>query len=205
MKRLLVAAALIATILPAGVATADELLQAHWRGRWVNYTERAGYAVIGRRHHYWQRRAGEGRHAGIASAIRQRRRGADVVPVTVKALTIDSDLGLWRKAPSASSRALHHRAGDNAAIAAALAEANRALAGIVRWVPRAAETDTLRSIWRRPVPDHVPAPWAAAAGGKPSSANQPVRPACCCTRWGMQWVCCTCSRTLIRRRSSRPG
>ena len=46
MKRLLMAAALIGTILPTGVATADELLQAHWRGRWVNYVERAGYAVV---------------------------------------------------------------------------------------------------------------------------------------------------------------
>ena len=142
MKRLLVAAALIATILPAGVATADELLQAHWRGRWVNYVERAGYAVI------------EGdiiigsaeRVKADTAALRQRlasTRGADVVAAdAIKALTIDSDLGLWRKAPSGVVEVPYTiEAGDNAAIASALAEANRALAGIVRWVPRAAELD----------------------------------------------------------------
>ncbi len=141
MKRALIAATLIGMIVHSGVAASDELLQTHWRGRWVNYVERAGYAVI------------EGdiiigsaeRVQADTRALRQQLgedNAATVAADGAKALTVDSDLGLWRKAASGIVEVPYTiEAGDNAAIAAAVTEANRALAGIVRWVPRAAEID----------------------------------------------------------------
>ncbi len=177
MKRLLMAAALIGTILPTGVATADELLQAHWRGRWVNYVERAGYAVV------------EGdiiigsaeRVKADTLALRQRlaNAGGVTVPVTesIKALTVDSDLGLWRKAASGIVEVPYTiEAGDNAAIAAAVTEANRALAGIVRWVPRAAETDYVAFNLASPGAGSC-ASALGRAGGRQTIVGEPACPA----------------------------
>ncbi len=59
-----------------------------------------------------------------------------------KALTVDSDLGLWKSAAGGVVEVPYViEAGNDTTINAALAEVNRALKGVIQWVPRGAQVD----------------------------------------------------------------
>lgn len=128
-----------ATLLPAA-AHATEVLRTMWRGQWVNYVERGDYAVIegdiiiGGKDRI--RAATLEIERALASDPRATQAGA------AKALTVDSEFGLWTRAASGVVEVPYViEAGDNSLITAAITEVNRVLAGSLQWVPRGAQVD----------------------------------------------------------------
>ena len=127
-----------ATVLPA-TTQATEVLRTLWRGHWVNYVLRGDYAVIegdiiiGGKDRV--RAATLAAEAALADPDRDNGDGT-------KALTVDSDFGLWTRAASGVVEVPYViEAGDSAVIMAAISEINRVLQGALQWVPRAAQVD----------------------------------------------------------------
>ena len=113
-----------------------ERLRTLWRGQWVDYVEQGDYAIT---------------QGDIIIAHKEAVRRARVAalfaltsPTTesAKALTVDSDLGLWTRAASGVAEVPYVIEGGNETIInAAITEVNRALKGAIQWVPRGAQVD----------------------------------------------------------------
>ena len=128
---------------PTSHTTGTEVLRTLWRGQWVNYVERGDYAVV----------EGDiiiGGKDRIRAATRELELQLAADPKLVstersKALTVDSDFGLWTRAASGIVEVPYViEMTDSAAITAItaiIAEVNRALAGAIQWVPRGAQVD----------------------------------------------------------------
>ena len=106
------------------------------RGQWVDYVEIGDHAVT------------QGDIIiGHKDAVRKARVAAELAltsPVvdSAKALTVDSDLGLWKRGASSVVEVPYVIEGGNeTTINAAIAEVNRALKGAIQWVPRGAQVD----------------------------------------------------------------
>ncbi|MBL8309267.1 MAG: hypothetical protein JNL19_02485 [Burkholderiales bacterium] len=162
--------AAIVALCVAGSAWAagDEARQTQWRGRWVNYAERFGYAVV------------DGDIiVGTAAAVAERtgvlRAQLTASPLEHgKALTTDSDLGLWKKAASGVAEVPYVvEAGDAAVIAAAVAEVNRSLQGVLKWVPRGAEIDYVAFNLASPGAGACASAWGRT-GGRQTIVGDPV-------------------------------
>ena len=113
-----------------------EVFRTLWRGQWVNFVEQGDYAItqgdiiIGQKHAV--------RGARIAAERALTTRGSD----SAKALTVDSDLGLWTRAASGIAEVPYViEGGDAAVINAAIGRVNLALKGVLQWVPRGAQVD----------------------------------------------------------------
>lgn len=132
------AASMILAILTAtlvSVAEAAERLRTIWRGQWINYVELGDYAIaegdiiIGSKEDARQwAQAGE--------------HGLERVNGGQKALTIDDAALRWTRGASGVAEVpFTIEAGNAANINAAVAEVNRALAGVLQWVPRTTQAD----------------------------------------------------------------
>ena len=122
----------------ASAATAGERLRTMWRGQWVDYVELGDLAVtegdiiIGSKDaaRQW---AQAGEHSVELEAVSQS---------SQKALTVDSATRLWLRAASDVVEVPYTiEAGNAAVINAAVTEVNRALAGVLQWVPRTTQLD----------------------------------------------------------------
>ena len=140
IQRVLLGAVLAFAIVIPTTSQATEVLRTMWRGQWVNYVERGDYAVV----------EGDiiigGKERVRAATLEFERAlvdgGTARVKSSTKALTVDSDFGLWTRAASGIVEVPYViEVGDNAAITAIIAEVNRALAGAIQWVPRVAQVD----------------------------------------------------------------
>ena len=133
-----------ATLLPTA-AQATEVLRTLWRGHWVNYVERGDYAVIeGDIIIGGKDRVRAATLAAEAALADPRRDNGDNGNNgdSIKALTVDSDFGLWTRAASGVVEVPYViEAGNSSTINAAIAEINRVLQGALQWVPRAAQVD----------------------------------------------------------------
>ncbi len=114
----------------------NEVFRTLWRGQWVNYVEQGDYAVT------------QGDIViGQKDAVRRARLAAELAltsPETeqAKALTVDSDLGLWKLAASGIVEVPYViEGGDATVINAAIGRVNLALKGVLQWVPRGAQVD----------------------------------------------------------------
>lgn len=136
LRSALVGALLASLSLGSTTTTAADVLRTLWRGQWVNYTERGDHAVV------------EGdiiiggkdqiRAATLAAEAALASPGSDVG----KALVVDSDLGLWKRAASGIVEVPYViEAGNSTTIAAAITEINRLLQGTLQWVPRGDQVD----------------------------------------------------------------
>ena len=134
----LLAISMIFAIMTADLTSAAEgveRLRTIWRGQWVDYVEMGDYAVT------------EGDIIiGSKDAARQwaqaGKRGLEQVSGGQKALTIDDATLLWTRGASGVAEVpFTIEAGNAANINAAVAEVNRALAGVLRWVPRTTQGD----------------------------------------------------------------
>ena len=129
---LAVAGSLLAA-MQAGAAT--ERFRTLWHGQWVDYIEEGDFAVT------------EGDIIiGPKAQVREWRlaveRGQEQMREARKALTIDAPTKLWLRTASGLVDVPYTiEAGNATNIAGAVAEVNRVLAGVLRWVPRTAETD----------------------------------------------------------------
>ena len=140
IQRVLIGAALAFAIVIPSTSQANEVLRTMWRGQWVNYVERGDYAVV----------EGDiiigGKDRVRAATLELERAlvdgGTAMEKSSTKALTVDSDFGLWTRAASGIVEVPYViEVGDNAAITAIIAAVNRALAGAIQWVPRVAQVD----------------------------------------------------------------
>ncbi|MBL8311793.1 MAG: hypothetical protein JNL19_15330 [Burkholderiales bacterium] len=133
-------AALVALILAlftiADTAVAREGYRTFWRGQWVDYVEEGDFAVT------------DGDIIiGHKDAVREWRLIAERALAkggleSAKALTLDNTGRLWQRAASGVVEVPYTvDAGNATTIASAVAEVNRVMAGVLQWVPRAAETD----------------------------------------------------------------
>ena len=121
-------------------APANERLRTLWRGQWVDYVEQGDYAITQGDIIMAHKEAA--RRWRVAAEMSLTMPGAATLIATGKALTIDSDLGLWKPAASGVVEIPYvFEAGNETTISAALAEVNRALKGVVQWVPRGAQVD----------------------------------------------------------------
>jgi Astacin (Peptidase family M12A) len=135
------AAAVVATaaavaLALSGPAFAAEKFRTFWRGQWVDYVEIGDYAIT----------EGDiiiGQKDDVREWARAVERGQMQVEATRKALALDSAARVWnvRDATGVVQVPYTVAEGNRSNIDAAIAEANRALAGVVRWVARGAETD----------------------------------------------------------------
>lgn len=125
------------TTVPA-VAQTRERFRTLWQGQWVDYVEDGEFAVT------------DGDIIiGHKDAVRELRlaieRGQQQVRASIdaaKALTIDNAGRLWLRAASGVVEVPYSvDAGNATTINAAVAEVNRVLAGVLQWVPRAAQPD----------------------------------------------------------------
>ena len=125
-----------ATVSAEASPSGNEVFRTLWRGQWVDYVEHGDYAIT----------QGD---IIIAhkEAVRRTRVAAEMALTNgnidnVKALTIDSDFSLWKRAASGIVEVPYvFEAGNEANVNSAIAEANRALGGVIKWVPRSAEVD----------------------------------------------------------------
>lgn len=114
---------------------ATERFRTLWHGQWVDYIEEGDFAVT------------EGDIViGPKAQVREWRlaveRGQEQMREARKALTIDAPTKLWLRNSSGTVDVPYTvDAGSAANIAGAVAEVNRVMAGVLRWVPRTAETD----------------------------------------------------------------
>jgi hypothetical protein len=120
----------------AEVRVGNERLSAYWHGQWVDYVEVGDHAVtqgdiiIGQKDAV--RKATQTMQVALANRMLER----------AKALTVDSSLGLWPKLASGVAEVPYvFEAGNLDAVTAAVTEANRALKGIIQWVPRTDQVD----------------------------------------------------------------
>ena len=124
-----------ALLVSAPAAAATEVFRTLWHGQWVDYVEQGDVAVT------------DGDIImGSAAAVRAWRmaveRGQQQMAETAKALTIDNAGKLWLRAASGVIEVpFTIEAGNVTNINAAVSEANRALAGVLQWVPRGAQPD----------------------------------------------------------------
>lgn len=132
----LVGLCLSATLcLGAANAAATEILRTLWHGQWVDYVEQGDFALT------------EGDIIiGQKDAVREWSKalalGAQQTAAHRKALTIDAANRLWLRAASGVIEVpFTIEAGNAGNINAAVTEANRALTGVLQWVPRVAQTD----------------------------------------------------------------
>jgi len=117
-------------------ASGNEVFSTLWRGQWVDYVEQGDYAITQGDIIIAHKDAA--RRWRVATEVALTSRNAD----NVKALTVDSDFGLWKRAASGLAEVPYViEAGNDTAINAAIAEVNRSLAGVIQWVPRGAQVD----------------------------------------------------------------
>jgi Astacin (Peptidase family M12A) len=128
-----ITAALLISIAP--LAHGAEILRTLWQGQWVEYVEQGDYAVTEGDIIIGQKDAV--REWSTALAL-----GAQQTAAHRKALTVDTASKLWLRAASGVIEVpFTIEAGDTTTINAAVTEANRALAGVLKWVPRVEEVD----------------------------------------------------------------
>lgn len=124
-----------ALFVSAPVAAATEVFRTLWHGQWVDYVEQGDVAIT------------DGDIImGPVAAVREWRiaveRGQHQRAETAKALSIDNAGKLWLRAASGLIEVpFTIEAGNVSNINAAVSEANRALAGVLQWVPRGAQPD----------------------------------------------------------------
>ena len=125
-----------ASFVFAALAHAEtERFRTLWRGQWVDYIEEGDFAVT------------EGDIIiGPKAQVREWRlaveRGQQQMNEARKALTIDTPAQLWLRGSSGLIEVPYIVDVGNAAnIASAVAEVNRVMAGVMQWVPRAAQSD----------------------------------------------------------------
>ncbi len=107
-----------------------------WRGQWVNYVEQGDYAITQGDIIIGQKDAVRGARIAAEQAL--------TIPGSerAKALTVDSDLGLWKRAASGIAEVPYVvEGGDAALINDAIGRVNLALKGVLQWVPRGAQVD----------------------------------------------------------------
>lgn len=125
----------VSLMFGAPLATATEVFRTLWRGQWVDYVEEGDFAVT------------EGDIIiGPKAQVREWRlaveRGQQQMAQASKALTIDTPARLWQRGASGLIEVPYLvDAGNATNIASAVAEVNRVLAGVMRWVPRTTEVD----------------------------------------------------------------
>ena len=116
-------------------AYATEIFRTLWHGQWVAYVEQGDYAVT----------EGDiiiGPKAAVREWSRALERGAGHTAESRKALMIDSADSLWLRGASGMIEVpFTVELGNATNINAAITEANRALAGVLQWVPRTAQSD----------------------------------------------------------------
>jgi hypothetical protein len=129
---------LLCTVLVSLFATsaqAADVLRTLWRGQWVEYVELGDYAVT------------EGDIImGQKEAVREWRlaveRGSQQTLDARKALAMTSTTRLWLRGPSGVIEVPYTvEEGPATVIAEAVAEFNRAMVGVIQWVPRGTQTD----------------------------------------------------------------
>ena len=126
-----------ATVLLLGAppAAATEVFRTLWHGQWVDYVEQGDVAIT------------DGDIImGPVAAVREWRmaveRGQHQIEATRKALTIDTAGKLWQRGTSGMIEVpFTIEAGNSTNINAAVAEVNRVLAGVLRWVPYVSQPD----------------------------------------------------------------
>lgn len=132
--RLFWAAALFVSF--ASLSIAQEAQRTFWRGQWVNYVEVDGYAIT----------EGDiiiGKIDEVREWTRAIERGQMQIATARKALTTGNQARLWNLRDAAGVVIVPYTitAGNNATINEAIAEANRALSGVVQWIARTSEDD----------------------------------------------------------------
>ena len=126
-----------ATMLSLGApsAAAVEVFRTLWHGQWVDYIEQGDVAIT------------DGDIImGPVTSVREWRmaveRGQHQIEATRKALTIDNAGRLWQRGTSGVIEIpFTIEAGNFTIINAAVAEVNRVLAGVLRWVPYVGQAD----------------------------------------------------------------
>ncbi len=114
----------------------NEVFRTLWRGQWVDYVEQGDYAITQGDIIIAHKEAA--RRARVAAEVALTARNAD----SIKALTVDSDFGLWKRAASGVAEVPYViEAGNEANINAAITEVNRSLSGVIQWVPRGTQVD----------------------------------------------------------------
>lgn len=114
---------------------AGERFRTLWHGQWVDYVEVGDFAIT------------DGDIIiGPKDAVREWRlavdRGQQQMEATRKALTIDNAGRLWLRVASGVVEVPYTiEAGNTTNIEGAVAEVNRVMAGVLRWVPRNGEAD----------------------------------------------------------------
>ena len=133
----LIASCLIAaSLLTATMVNAEtERFRTLWRGQWVDYIEEGDFAVT----------EGDiiiGPKAQVREWTIAVERGQQQMNEARKALTIDAATELWLRGSSGLIEVPYIvDAGNATTIASAVAEVNRVMAGVLQWVPRAAQSD----------------------------------------------------------------
>jgi hypothetical protein len=127
--------ALTAAALLACGAHASERFRTLWHGQWIDYVEVGDFAI-----------ADGDIIIGPKDTVRAWslavERDLHHTETTRKALTIDNAGRLWLRAASGVVEVPYTvEAGNAANIAAAVAEVNRVMAGVLQWVPRTGQTD----------------------------------------------------------------
>ncbi len=113
-----------------------EVFRTLWRGQWVNYVEQGDYAITQGDIIIGQKDAVRGARIAAEQAL------TAFASDGAKALTVDSDLGLWKRDGSAIAEVPYViDGGDSAVINAAIGRVNLALKGVLQWVPRGAQVD----------------------------------------------------------------
>ncbi len=121
-------------------APGAERLRTLWRGQWVDYVERGDDAITQGDIIIAHKEAA--RRWRVAAETALTTPGASNSVGGSKALTVDSDLGLWKPAASGVVEVPYViEAGNDTTINAAINEVNRALKGVLQWVPRGAQVD----------------------------------------------------------------
>lgn len=132
-------AALVTVVsMLGGTAVAREGFRVLWHGQWVDYVEEGDYAVaegdiiIGHKDtvRQWRQTVDRGLQAMAAAQS------------SGKALTLDAASRLWLRGSSGVVEVPYTiDAGSATNINGAVAEVNRALVGVLQWVPRTTQTD----------------------------------------------------------------
>ncbi|MGL5001779.1 MAG: M12 family metallopeptidase, partial [Casimicrobium sp.] len=127
---------MIIAIAVCSSSFATEKFRTFWRGQWVDYVEVGDLAIT----------EGDiiiGQKDQVREWARAVARGQMQMEATRKALAIDSSARVWNAVDAAGVVQVPYTVaeGNRTNIDAAIAEANRALAGVVRWVARGSETD----------------------------------------------------------------
>lgn len=127
---------MVIAISLAADAFATEKFRTFWRGQWVDYIEVGDHAIT----------EGDiiiGQKDQVREWARAVERGQQQIEATRKALAIDAATRVWNGVDGAGVVQVPYTVatGNRTNIDAAIAEVNRVLAGVVRWVPRGTEGD----------------------------------------------------------------